>query len=254
MQPADPPLCWRVLHLPKHGHTAEEYEDAWAADPAAGRFAIADGASESAFANLWARLLTDGFLAARRPRDLAGWLGDARRHWLAEVMGLELPWYAEMKRAEGSFATLLGLNVRPVGPNRPARWRAVAVGDSCLVRVRNDGQVKGFPLAGSSEFDNQPRLIGSRGEMPHGVRYACGSLSPGDHLFLMTDALAQWFLRACEGGGRPWEEIAPLCSAESSDGAFAVWAEELRGSGALRDDDVTLLMVEPGRIPEESPV
>ncbi|HEX5273580.1 MAG TPA: protein phosphatase 2C domain-containing protein, partial [Gemmataceae bacterium] len=195
MHPADPPR-WRALCLPKRDHTAEECEDAWGAGPSARRFAVADGASESAFAGLWARLLVDGFLSAPRPRDLAGWLGEARRRWSDTVMGLELPWYAEMKRAEGSFATLLGLRLRPAGPGRPARWRAVAVGDSCLVRVRADGRVRAFPLKRSCDFDNQPGLVRSRGEMPARARYAAGTLAPGDRLLLMTDALAQWVLRA----------------------------------------------------------
>jgi hypothetical protein len=237
MHPADPPR-WRAWRLPKRDHTAEECEDAWAADPAAGRFAVADGASESAFAGLWARLLVDGFLAARRPRDIAGWIGGARQKWSAAVMGLELPWYAEMKRAEGSFATLLGLQLRR------DRWRAVAVGDSCLVRLRGDGTARAFPLKGASEFDNQPGLICSRGEAPTGVCYARGSLAPGDRLLLMTDALAQWFLRACEEGQRPWDEMATWVSAEDSEGAFAAWAEDRRAARALRDDDVTLLTVE----------
>jgi len=41
---------WRALGLPKRGHSAEEYEDAFAGDPKVGRFAVADGASESSFA------------------------------------------------------------------------------------------------------------------------------------------------------------------------------------------------------------
>src|SRR5437763_1397095 len=132
MPPTDSPLRWRALRLPKNGHTDEEYEDAWAADPVSGRFAVADGASESSFAALWARLLTESFLAARRPRDLTDWLDAARRRWSAEVMGLELPWYAEIKRDEGAFATFLGLRVRRPTPDRPGRWRVVAVGDSCF--------------------------------------------------------------------------------------------------------------------------
>ena len=71
------------------------------------------------FAGLWARLLAEGFVAARRPRDLAGWLGDARRRWAAEVMGLELPWYAEMKREQGAFATFLGLACGRPAADRP---------------------------------------------------------------------------------------------------------------------------------------
>ena len=94
MNPADPPLDqdsgslrWRALRAPKHGHTDAEYEDAWAAYPEAGRFAVADGASESSSAGLWARLLTEEFVAARRPWDLADWLDAARGRWSTEVTG-----------------------------------------------------------------------------------------------------------------------------------------------------------------------
>ena len=48
-------LQWQSLSLPKRGHSPEEYEDALAGDPRSGRFAVADGASESSFAGLWAR-------------------------------------------------------------------------------------------------------------------------------------------------------------------------------------------------------
>jgi hypothetical protein len=244
MHNAHPPLRWRALRLPRGENTAEQYEDAWAAEPAAGRFAVADGASESAFPGLWARLLAEGFVAARRPRDFAGWLGGPRRRWSAEVMPLELPWYGEMKRAEGGFATLLGLLVRPPAPGRPGRWRAAAVGDTCLVRVRGGRRVQSFPVKRSSDFGNEPRLIGSRGEPPR-PEYASGSLRSRDRLFLMTDALAQWFLREAEEGGRPWDALSSLLGAEDPEAAFAGWVADQRQAGRLRNDDVTLLVVCP---------
>jgi hypothetical protein len=245
MPHADTPPRWRALRLPKDGHTDAEYEDAWAADPATGRFVVADGASESAFSGLWARLLTEGFLAARRPRCLTDWLGDARQRWLTEVMGLELPWYAEIKREEGAFATLVG-----VGVGR-GRWHAVAVGDSCLIRVRNQERVRAFPLRVFSDFDNQPALIGSRGTASLEPRYATGTLLPGDRLLLLTDALAEWFLRSYEHGSRPWDDLAPLLLADRPEEDFAAWAAERRGQGALRNDDVTVLSIEPAAAPEE---
>jgi hypothetical protein len=244
MHPADLSLRWHALGLPKKGHSGAEYEDAWAADPAAGRFAVADGASESAFAGLWARVLAKGFVTAARPLVLPAWLDGPRRRWAAEVMGLELPWYAELKRQEGSFATLLGVALRPPTPSGPGRWKAVAVGDSCLVLVRNGRPILAFPLSRSSDFDSEPRLIGSRGGRPPIAAYGAGLLRPGDRLFLMTDALAQWFLRTREDGGRPWEAAAALLASERPEDAFAGWVEGLRDRGGLRDDDVTLLSIE----------
>jgi hypothetical protein len=251
MHRADPPPRWCALSVPKHGHTVSEYEDASAADPAAGRFAVADGASESAFAGLWARLLVEGFLAADRPRDLPPWLGGARRRWSEAVTGTDVPWYVEMKRAEGAFATLLGLVVRPPAPGRPGRWRAVAVGDSCLALVRDGRHAKAFPLARSADFGNEPRLVGSRAGGRVEPQYGEGPLLAGDRLLLMTDALAQWFLSTHERGACPWAAVAPLLSADQPRSAFAAWVEELRRRDGLRDDDVTLLVIEPGPAPEE---
>jgi hypothetical protein len=150
-----------------------------------------------------------------------------------------------MKREQGAYATFLGVQVRLPAPNRPGKWRAVAVGDSCLIRVRKSGQFGSFPIGKSGDFGNQPRLIGSRGSPAPKLDYASGSFLPGDRLVLMTDALAQWFLHAHEQGGRPDREVASVLSAAEPDDAFAGWVEERRQRDGLRNDDVTLLCVQP---------
>jgi hypothetical protein len=258
MTRAASPLSWHALGVPKQGHSADEYEDAWAADPAGERFAVADGAAESSFAALWARLLTEGFVTARRPTDLGGWVAGPRRRWAAEVTGRELPWYAEMKREEGAFSTFLGLRLRPPTAMRPGAWRAQAVGDSCLARVCAEGSLQSFPLTNSAEFGNQPQLIGSRDGPPLRPEFATGPLLWGDCLFLMTDALAQWFLRTHERRGRPWEAVVDLLSNVPPHDAFADWIRGLRAGGALRNDDVTLIVIacattspKPDSAPEE---
>jgi len=243
MRQADSVPCWHVLSLPKHGHTNDEYEDAWAADPSAGRFAVADGASESSFAGLWARLLAESFVAASSATDFLDVLDSPRRRWAAEVMGLELPWYAEMKRDQGAFATLLGVSIRLPVAGRPGVWRAEAVGDSCLMRLRKGKNLRAFPVRKSADFGNRPHLMGSLAGPSPTPEQASGSLLVGDRLFLMTDALACWFLHTSERGGRPWKVVADLLTGARPQAEFAGLVAGLREDGALHNDDVTLLTI-----------
>src|SRR3954467_337457 len=69
-------LHCRCFSEPRRGHGAGECQDACATDRERGRFAIADGAAESAHAGLWARLLVEGFVhgsdePAQRPAPAA---------------------------------------------------------------------------------------------------------------------------------------------------------------------------------------
>jgi hypothetical protein len=243
MSPAETSLRFQGLHAPKHGNTEQEYEDAWSADPAAGRFAVADGATESSFAGLWAKLLVEGFVASSHSPNFAEWLGAQRDRWTEAVMSLDLPWFAEMKRDQGAFATFLGLNLRLPTAERPGLWQAEAVGDSCLVRIRNGQHLLAFPLTTAAEFSNRPHLIGSREREAPKSQRTSGSLLVGDRILLMTDALAEWFLRTRERRGRPWEMIADVLSADRPQEAFASCIEGLR-NGALRNDDVTLVAID----------
>ena len=70
--------------LPSRDNEPGEYQDAFAADPGAGRFAVADGASESGFADLWARLLVDDFVA--HPSTARGGLTCGRSGWPAVMI------------------------------------------------------------------------------------------------------------------------------------------------------------------------
>lgn len=238
---AEPSLdAWSAFHVPKSSHLPGEYEDAYAANPAAGRFAIADGASESSFAGLWARLLAEGYVHQRRAgKDRQAWLNELRQRWAAEVDGSVLPWYAEMKRSEGAFATFLGLRFR-----RASRtWKASAVGDSCVIQVRRHEILQAFPLSQSKEFDNDPPLLGSRPGTVWQPKRCRGRWQTGDCFLLMTDALAQWFFTRQEAGEEPVRQLRDLTRNGSAPDHFADWAREERARGNLRDDDVTLLWV-----------
>jgi hypothetical protein len=246
--PTDSPsLRWHAFHTHKRGNAPDEYEDAFAGDAAKGRFAVADGASESSFAATWAKLLAGGFVAAqRRPwRDL-DWLGPARQQWAADVDHRPLPWFAEEKRELGAYATLLGIALR--GDREGGAWRALAVGDSCLFRLRAGKLGRSFPLARSSDFGNLPALLGSRGRSadtpPQGIRRARGQWRTGDRILLATDALAEWLLRRHENKQSPADDIDHLLAEAAPQDAFAGWVEERRERQVLRNDDVTLVVLD----------
>lgn len=233
-----------TFRLHKRGNAAEEYEDAAAGDPLAGRFAVADGATESSFAREWAAILADGFVAAplTHPRRWPEWLPPLQDRWRSECGGRDLPWYAEEKFAQGAFATLLGVSLE-FGQAR--RWSAVAVGDSCLFQVRDD-RLLSFPLRNSAEFDNSPPLLGSRTppdearEREHRIN---GRWQPGDVLFLATDALAHWMLRQVEVKQRPWQELSSLIAEPQAESALTAWIDGLRDHQEIRNDDVTLIAI-----------
>jgi hypothetical protein len=230
-------MAWRTFHMSKAGHRVDEYEDAFAGDPEQGRFAIADGASESAFADAWARILVKAYVET--PGPWSGWLDAARERWRVQVEGRELPWYAETKFAEGAYAAMLGLAFTK------DRWIATAVGDCCFFQVRDHGLRRAFPMRHSREFGNRPSLLSSRSrlvEQPRTRRFHLqGNFRAGDAVLLMTDALSQWFLQQAEGGRQPWKDLQALATDEQ----FVESMKDLRETGKLRNDDVTLMLIQP---------
>lgn len=224
---------------PKSGNTASEYEDAYAVEPASQRFAVADGASETSFARQWAELLVDRFVHEPPTLEmLREWVAPMQATWAGANQPKATAWYAEAKARDGAFSSLLGVALQE------GRWRALAVGDSCLFVVRAGKLQRAFPLATAAEFNNRPVLLSSvaraNQQVWSEVRVDEGELCAKDQLLLMTDALAQWFLAEAEMGRRPWSALARAQSQE----AFAAFVDLLRHGGALRNDDTTLVRIE----------
>jgi hypothetical protein len=283
-------LRWtaQALLVQKAGNTPEEMEDACfpsrEADGAAGgaRFAVADGATETSFSGLWASTLVRlhgrvGLAAETLLDGLPRW----GRYWRRRVGERDLPWYAEEKLRSGSFAAFAGLTLGVPADGAPAAgggrlpWEAVAAGDSCVFQVREDTLLVAFPLDSAADFGNRPALISTEPAANAGLgshlRRADGECRAGDTFYLMTDALAAWFLAAAERGERPWLALdalaggspagesaaepgggpggGPAGAAEPSEGAdaagatFRAWVDAARRERRMRNDDVALLRV-----------
>jgi hypothetical protein len=237
-------LASRVFRLPKRGHRFEDCEDAVGADAERGRFAVADGATESGQSGAWARMLVHAFLQGNNgPLNWVDWLPPLQSRWLGEVetrLGPEPRlWFVDAQLEQGAFSTFLGLVIEPSG------WYAQAVGDSCLFQVRGEDLIERYPVLQSADFGFTPWLVGSRtsaaGVPQHEGKTYRGLWKPGDSFWLMTDALAEWFLRQVERRVAPWQVLQPLL--DQGHDAVAAWVQLQRDSGQLRNDDVALVRV-----------
>src|SRR5260370_10053493 len=186
-----------VFRVPKDGSSWAEYEDAIAWSRRRRRFAVADGASASAFARRWAHLLVQAYVGGRLSAEgIEEDLAPLQVRWTEIVEQKNLPWYALEQVRRGAFAALVGLTLNDAGT-----WRALAVGDSCLFQFRDAELVTALPLCDPAAFENRPLLLGSRSAGNVGLRAAGaivtgdGTWQAGDTFLLMSDALAATCLR-----------------------------------------------------------
>jgi hypothetical protein len=238
--------------VPKIGNSSEEYEDAyWPSDTVDSecefvRFAVADGASETSYSGVWGRLLVEAYCKGELYGSaMAESLYHLRATWKGTVGARPLPWYAEEKIRSGAFSSLIGLTLQesrlPLGAI--GTWVATAIGDSCLFQVSDDELITHFPLFHSEQFNRGPTLLSTDASsnefLSRHVLNLAGEWKAGDTFYLMTDALACWFLKEVEDGEKPWK------IKRATQEMFEAWIAKLRQDGVMRNDDVTMFRIEP---------
>jgi hypothetical protein len=238
--------------MPKEGAGSEECEDAIGVNVEALRFAVADGATEAFDAGSWARALAESWAGAGAapltPAEFRPWV-EAQGARLRETWGgRALPWYAEEKARAGSFAAFVGIAFE-AGAGGVLRWRAVALGDACLVQRRGGRILAAMPLDRPGDFNSSPPLVPSRpaaldAAMSHAVA-AGGAAEEGDAFFLLSDAVAAWFLQLCEDRAPLLAELDARLAA-SDDAALAELFRAERRAGRIKDDDVAIVRIVVG--------
>ena len=252
----------RSFWLPKAGNSPEEYEDAFypaiEGECSGNRihFAVADGASEGMLSGQWAQILVRAFcrlngtsaqMDTLLSRAYGAW-GDWKTHYLQfrEQQNRPIQWFEEPGLHRGAFSTLLGLTL--IHGETSGRWEVVALGDSCVFQVRDEKLIAACPVTESSAFGSRPFLLASNpannAGMSDHLTQAHHEWRSGDRFYLMTDALAQWFLRAYEAEQSPWQALHPASAIQPA--GFEKWVQSLRVGHAMRNDDVTLISIEIG--------
>jgi hypothetical protein len=255
-------LCsTRVFTLPKDPEHPAEFQDAYRIDPAAGVATVADGVASAIFSGQWAELLVaaavDGVPDPDDRPAFARWLQARRKEWSEAIDVGGLAWFQKAKLPLGAFSTLLWLQLSACGAGvspAPAagtaapqayRLRGFAIGDTCLLHVRDGQMLRSFPVDKSPEFEADPLVLGSVDlKRDHLLRFAAidEPCRRGDLLVLCTDAVAEWGLRQSESGNTPdWASCWDLTEAQ--------WCEQietLRQQGEMRYDDATLVLLRVG--------
>lgn len=205
------PFFARSWTLTKEGNTPLQNEDACRLEAFACRpwregllLALADGTSEAVYSGPWARAL----VRAAQPEwplltqiDWNARLDTVRREFVPFASEAVIPWYVRNKFVtQGSQATLLTATItREAGiPGRVLR--AAAVGDGCLIVLRQGGQAFGFPLTDSQGFGQNPALITNRPQPDLQAARCEVQLEPSDLVLACSDALARWVMQCFEAG------------------------------------------------------
>ena len=247
MSSARQSAIWEVrmqqVLLPKSGFEASECEDSIGSDEQNCRFAVADGATEAFDALNWAQRLAHNWVcsnAALTPEAFHQWVTNEGLELHAAWKQLTLSWYAEEKARKGSFAAFVGVEL-DLRNDAPA-WKAIALGDACLLHCRNGALIKSLPLSSSASFNSAPILVASDPAIyksnEQSLVIEAGSCESNDVLFLVSDAAAAWYLERFEQNN-----FSDVFQNLDSQGA-AEFFENERRAGRIRDDDIAVMRLE----------
>lgn len=238
-------LQLRQLLLPKLDQEASECEDAIAIDAQTCRFAVADGATEAFDARNWAERLAQHWVQRKSILTI-----EEFREWVAAEglelhdswNGLTLSWYSEEKARKGSFAALVGVELDFKGDS--PSWKAIALGDTCLLHCRQTTLVKSLPVARSESFNSAPVLVASDSSLHESSMQSVvtdsGTCQNGDVLLLTSDATASWCLQRFENGDLDVEHFLSV----KTDEELREFFDTERGAGRIRNDDLAIVRIE----------
>lgn len=234
--------------LSKAGNTKDECEDAFATKKTRQslKVFVADGATESSFAKEWASMLSNDFKKVRSfsLKSIKKRLPKLRKDWKEEVSKKSLPWYAEMKLEKGAFSTIIGLWIN----FKKSNFNCFAIGDCCIFHLRNDRIITSFPIKNETEFSNNPFLISTNNVddeqlVTHFKELKNQKVLKGDYLFIMSDALACWFINKTLSKDKPWNILIEFAK-DNSNNKFEKWLNLQRTEKEIKNDDTTLLIIE----------
>ncbi len=255
------PISWLSLSIPKAGNTVVENEDAVfpisgvgkSNNGASASFLVADGATQTSFSGLWARILVDSCANTNLSEgNFFRAVRSAQGSWHEAMKSIELPWHAQEKLRQGAYSALTWLEIKyyPLHPAYAFIWNALAVGDCCLFIARNREFFLSLPIQDHRQFSLSPVLIPSKSEKIDSIKgciqTARGSLKMGDQLLLGSDAISSWLMRRNQEEQLEFLKMLLSTKKSFSSGVFENWIKDQRRKKEIKNDDTSLIFIELG--------
>lgn len=239
--------------VPKDVQAPEANEDKLLACDARQRYVLSDGATVSYNSLLWAQVLVDRWLTHPPRRNVVRWLRQAIACFERNCDKENLSWSRAAAFSQGSFATLLGIELRGEG-----EVCVTAVGDTLAILVIDDTIRWSFPYTSAEQFRARPHLLSTvleknrtpfledalhslrqdRDEGPCHAKVPFG-MRAEERLLCATDALGEWLL--CSGPERS-DRLSQILQVTTQI-QFDALVEGARSSNSMRRDDTTLLIL-----------
>ncbi|RFZ90004.1 hypothetical protein D0C36_23540 [Mucilaginibacter conchicola] len=218
--------------------------DNYAVGTTLNKFAISDGVSKSFFPKIWSTILVQHYVN-HDTSDVDRFVSECQQAWTSQIDEIisrpETKWFTrvEYNRKTPALATFVGLQFLI----EERLWIASALGDSFLFFIpANYTDFKGdlVSLSSKSEpviFDNFPDYLASVGSQHKGdPKYVRGAPLQNGTFYLMTDALADWFLTK-------GEDAIHLINVWEGQKDFERFVDLARRDRQLGDDDSAILII-----------
>jgi len=207
------------------------------------KFSISDGVSKSFFPKIWSDILVNKYVRQKDWKDTNEYIVESQKEWQFKIDEIvnqsETKWFtkSQYNRKDPALATFVGLQF--LEPDQ--KWIAQALGDSFLffipkgsTEIENKLSTKPEPIV----FDNFPDYLSSIGSSHKGEKKPIkGEKIKEGTFYLMTDALAEWFLLNTEQAKQTLDNI------KTQEQYLETIANE-RNANRLNDDDSAVLILE----------
>jgi hypothetical protein len=179
------------------------------------------------------------------PGEFRSWVAAEGQTLHESWSELSLSWYAEEKARTGSFAAFVGLQLEL--EVEPPRWSAIALGDACLIHLRNDEISQALPIMRSEDFNATPVLVPSDATVLETtwerIVVASGQVEPDDSLLLLSDAVAAWYLMLAETKDKARLRFDRLLT-EGHKGELVKLFDAERDAGRIKNDDIAIIRID----------